>query len=254
MLGYLTYEILQPFLAALAWAAVFSIVFLPGIYFYIAVYQIYGFCIFLTVVLILFVIVGPFFSLSFVLLKELRAVAEKLDNEALDSIKGVLNDPVISRFTAKLQSHFGIKDIEIGDIIVGNLKKFGESLLNNLSLWVSNIARIIIDFIFMSFAIFFLLKDGPDFLNKIKAYLPFSDEQKTKLASQTKDMIVSTVYGGIMVAMVQGLLGGIAFFALDIKSPVLWGTTMAIMSFLPMLGTFTVWGRRALTCSCTAVT
>ncbi len=242
LLGYLTYEILQPFLAALAWAAVFSIIFYPAYTFILRYTKSMVFASFLTVVLILFVIVGPFFSLSFVLLNELRAVAEKLDNEALDSIKGVLNDPVISRLTAKLQSHFGIKDMEIGDIIVGNLKKFGGSLLNNLSLWVSNIARIIIDFIFMSFAIFFLLKDGPDFLNKIKAYLPFSDEQKARLASQTKDMIVSTVYGGIMVAIVQGLLGGIAFFALDIKSPVMWGTTMAIMSFLPMLGTFTIWG------------
>lgn len=89
---------------------------------------------------------------------------------------------------------------------------------------------------------FFFLKDGPDFLNKIKAYLPFADNHKERLASQVKDMIVSTVYGGVMVAMVQGFLGGTAFFALGIKSPVLWGSTMAIMSFLPMLGTFTIWG------------
>ncbi len=242
VLGYLTYRTLQPFLVAIAWAAVFAIVFYPVYSFILKLVKSKFVASFISVVVILLVIIGPFFFLVLVLVEELKNVVEKIDKEALDYLKAFMESPQIAMITNRIQSFIGLEDISAVDIIVGNLKKFSESLLKNFSQWISNMTKIIIDFILMSFAIFFFLKDGPDFLTRIRTYLPFSEEQDDRLASQIKDMIVSTVYGGVVVAVVQGLLGGIAFYALDIKSPALWGTAMAIMSFLPMLGTFTVWG------------
>jgi predicted PurR-regulated permease PerM len=76
--------------------------------------------------------------------------------------------------------------------------------------------------------------------------MPFSEEQKARLAIQMKDMIASTVYGGVVVAIIQGFLGGIAFFVLDMESPVLWGIAMSVMSFVPLVGTFSIWGPTAI--------
>lgn len=242
VLGYLAYRTLQPFLIAISWAVVFAIVFYPLYAFILKIIRSKFISSLITVVIILLIIIGPFFSLVFVLLEELKAVVEKIDKEALDYIKSLMETPQIAQIANKIQAFLGIDGISTGDIIIGNLKKFSEALLKNFSHWLSNMAKIIIDFILMSFAIFFFLKDGPDFLTRIRAYLPFSEEQDDRLTSQIKDMIVSTVYGGVVVAVVQGMLGGIAFYALDIESPVLWGTAMAIMSFLPMLGTFIIWG------------
>jgi predicted PurR-regulated permease PerM len=93
----------------------------------------------------------------------------------------------------------------------------------------------------MAFTIFFFFKDGPGFLQKIRDYLPFSEQQRDRLTSQVKDMIVSTIYGGVVVAIVQGILGGTAFAILGIRSPIFWGCAMALMSFVPMLGTAIIW-------------
>jgi len=242
VLGYLAYRIFQPFLIAIAWAAVFAIVFYPVYTFISRHIKSRSFASFLTTVLIFLIITGPFLSLSLVLLDEVRDTAEKIDKETLDSIKNIFAVPKIAHLVEKIQSYFGMEGISVGELILENLKRLGNSLLNNLSLWAANITNIFIDFIFMIFAIFFFLKDGPDFLGRISRYLPFSEEQKGRLASQVKDMVVSTVYGGVVVAIIQGILGGIAFFVIGIESPVLWGTAMAIMSFLPLFGTFSIWG------------
>ena len=53
-------------------------------------------------------------------------------------------------------------------------------------------------------------------------------------------MVVSTVYGGVVVAIVQGALGGIAFLRSALMRLFYGGTAMAVMSFLPMLGTFSI--------------
>ncbi|MBA3071653.1 MAG: AI-2E family transporter, partial [Nitrospirae bacterium] len=220
VLGYLSYQILKPFFNAIAWAIVFTIVFYPVYTFILKYGRSRFFTSFTTTALILIVIVAPFIYLSFVLLEELKDIAEKIDKETIDSIKNIFTSPHVMRFTEKIQSYFGIEGVEISDVILEGLKKFGKGLVDNLSLWAANVSRAIIDFIFMAFALFFLLRDGPDILRKIGSYLPFSENQKDRLAVQMKDMVVSTVYGGVVVAIIQGTLGGIAFFALGIKAPV----------------------------------
>ena len=97
----------------------------------------------------------------------------------------------------------------------------------------------------MILSTFFFLGDGPEFIEKISNFMPFSKKQKDRLLQQTKDIIVSTMYGGVTVAAAQGIIGGILFAALGIPSPVLWGFTMFIASFIPMVGTFIIWGPAA---------
>jgi len=55
-------------------------------------------------------------------------------------------------------------------------------------------------------------------------------------------MVHATIYGGILVALLQGFLGGLAFWFLGLPSPVFWGTVMVFLSFLPIVGPFLVWG------------
>jgi predicted PurR-regulated permease PerM len=66
--------------------------------------------------------------------------------------------------------------------------------------------------------------------------LPFPEPQKERLVKQIRDMIMTTIYGGVIVALVQGTLGGIAFSIVGISSPVLWRGVMAVASFLPLIG------------------
>lgn len=242
VLGYMSYQILKPFFNAIAWAIVFAIVFYPVYTFILKYGKSRFFTSLITTALVLIVIVAPFIYLSFVLLEELKEVAEKLDKEAIDSIKDILNSPHIARVTQKIQSYLGMEGVVISDVVFEGLQKFGKGLVANLSIWAANISRAVIDFIFMGFALFFLLRDGSDILRRIGKYIPFSESQKDRLGFQVKEMVVSTVYGGVVVAIVQGALGGMAFFALGINAPVLWATAMSVMSFLPMLGTFSIWG------------
>jgi predicted PurR-regulated permease PerM len=45
-----------------------------------------------------------------------------------------------------------------------------------------------------------------------------------------------------LVAIAQGIVGGIAFSLLGIPSPVLWGFAVSIASFIPLVGSLAVWG------------
>ncbi len=51
----------------------------------------------------------------------------------------------------------------------------------------------------------------------------------------------ATIKGTLVVGLVQGAIGGIAFAVLGISAPVLWGVVMALLSILPAVGTALVW-------------
>lgn len=242
LLGYLTYKIISPFLASIAWAIVFSIVFYP-VYAYLSGYiRIKAIASVITIILILIVIVGPFTYLTFVLIDELQSVAEKINENRFGSIQELIDRVRSSVIFEKITPYMGFKDFMSEEAIMENIKKIGKGLAENLSLRITNIISAAIDFVFMIFTTFFLLKDGPGFLSKTKGYMPFNDAQKDKLASQVKDTIISTVYGGVAVAVIQGILGGLIFYIIGIDSPVMWGVAMSIMSFVPLVGTFAIWG------------
>ena len=117
-----------------------------------------------------------------------------------------------------------------------------ESLVGGVTGGLGNVASVITDFIFMILSIFFFLEGGSEFVAGIHKFIPFSIKHRDRLLKQTKDIIVSTIYGGVVVAIAQAILGGTAFSLLHVPSPVLWAFAMFIASFIPLLGTFVVWG------------
>ncbi|OHE57119.1 MAG: hypothetical protein A2Z47_08465 [Thermodesulfovibrio sp. RBG_19FT_COMBO_42_12] len=242
LLGYLTYQIINPFLHPIAWAVVFSIVFYPVYMFLLKHLRFKVIASVLTMLIIILIILGPFTYLSFILVDEIGNFIENANKGSLDSIRNIFSNPHVSNIVNKVQSYIGIEGINIGDMIMENIKKIGRDVIGRLSGGISNLAGMLIDFIFMLFAVFFFLKDGPNFLSRIRNYLPFNEEDKNRLILKVRDMVISTVFGGVVVAIVQGVIGGFAFYFLGIKSPVLWGASISVMSFLPLLGTFSIWG------------
>jgi len=98
----------------------------------------------------------------------------------------------------------------------------------------------------MLYLLFFLLRDGDHLLSSAKATVPLRAEHATILLDRTSDVVRATVKGGIFVAAIQGMLGGLAFWILEIPAPLLWAAVMAFLSLLPALGAAIVWAPVAI--------
>jgi len=245
LLGYLSYEILKPFLSAVAWAIVLSIVFYPVYAFLLKYLKWQSLTSIATLCLILLVIFGPFSYLSYLLTQELNYVIEYVKNGQFDTIDKLLRHPAISIILDKALALFGMTEAEFKKVLSDSISQIGKESMGIIKSGLGNVASAALDFLFMLFSIFFLLEDGPKFLDKVGSYMPFGKRERDKLVKQVKNIVISTIYGGVTVAIIQGVIGGIAFSVLSISSPVLWGLAMFITSFIPMLGTFIIWGPAA---------
>ncbi|MBG6073395.1 putative PurR-regulated permease PerM [Polaromonas sp. CG_9.7] len=98
-----------------------------------------------------------------------------------------------------------------------------------------------VSFFIMLYLLFFFLRDGGALSRRIKEAIPLEAEIKLQLFSKFTTVIRATVKGNIVVAVVQGILGGLILWFLDIHAPILWGTLMAFLSLLPAIGAAIVW-------------
>ncbi|RMG69002.1 MAG: AI-2E family transporter [Nitrospirae bacterium] len=242
LLCYLSYLIINPFLIPIAWAVVMTVVFYP-LYHYLHRYIRWkSLASLITVFITLVLIAGPFSYLIVNLVNELRDFINYLNTKGVSRLDDLLKSQQILWLQEKIKTTFNLHEFNIGEMLSESISKLSKSILSNVTRGVANIMAVVVNFLLMLFAMFFMIKDGPDFIKKIRDYMPFSDAQKDRLASQIKDMVISTIYGGVVVALIQGALGGITFFLLGLNSPVLLGTLMAFMSFIPGLGAVSVWG------------
>ncbi|HEX7237205.1 MAG TPA: AI-2E family transporter [Gammaproteobacteria bacterium] len=96
-------------------------------------------------------------------------------------------------------------------------------------------------FFLMLYLLFFFLRDGPRILEAMIRSLPLGDQRERYLLGRFAEVSRATIKGTLVIGIVQGMIGGIAFAILGINAPVLWGTVMALLSILPAVGTALVW-------------
>ena len=238
LLGYVTYLIFRPFFVPIGWAIVFAIVLYPVHNFFLKYVKAGTLSAILILVLILIVTLGPLSYVSYQLAVELQNISFE---HATEEIVGVFNHPLIQPLVERILSLFSITEAEFRVSVVTNLTRLGKNLLGLAGGRIGDIITGAFDFVLMGFTLFFLLKDGPKFLEKIRDYMPFPEHEKRQLTKQIKDVVVSTIYGGVTVAITQGLIGSVSFAIVGIHAPVLWGLAMSITSFIPIVGCALVW-------------
>ncbi|MEX1221110.1 MAG: AI-2E family transporter [Idiomarina sp.] len=134
--------------------------------------------------------------------------------------------------------------IEVGDLrtrIYEGATQASKYLASETLSFGTGTASFFISLSLMLYLAFFLLRDGNRLIDLMVKALPLGDERERKLFSKFAEVTRATVKGNLVVAIVQGTLGGIIFWILDIPAPLLWGVVMSALSLIPAVGAALVW-------------
>lgn len=145
--------------------------------------------------------------------------------------------PAIQAFLAQFDVSFS----EIRDRVV-SLFVGGSQFLAKQALGVGqNTFQFFLGLALMVYLAFFLLRDGSKLVDLLIRALPLGDERERLLFTKFAEVTRATVKGNLLIAIIQGALGGIIFWILSIGGALLWGVVMAIFSLLPAVGAALVW-------------
>jgi predicted PurR-regulated permease PerM len=94
--------------------------------------------------------------------------------------------------------------------------------------------------------LFFMFRDGESVVRAVRHLMPFDESIQSDMLEESKDLIFASVAVGLVIALLQGLLGGLAFTIGGITSPIFWGVMIAFFSLVPIVGSALIWVPAAL--------
>lgn len=124
--------------------------------------------------------------------------------------------------------------------ITGTLTKItgtvGLFIYNQATIWAGNIMSFVLQFCILILVVYFLLMEIDRLLIFLMKLSPLPDEQDQLLLKKFMEIAGAILVVNGISGLFQGFLGGVYFTIIGLKSPVMWGSVMAVLAFLPIFG------------------
>ena len=236
--------ILWPYSGAILWATVLAIVFAP-LYrrLSISMQRRRTLAALVTLLIIILIVILPLTLVTSLLLQEGFSVYERMQSGELNFrqyFKQVFD--MLPAWVTGLLDRFELTNLAlIQERLSSGLMKTSQFLATKALSIGQDTFAFVVDLFIVLYLLFFLLRDGDGLTRGIREAIPLYPEQRRALFSKFTAVIRATIKGTVVVAIVQGALGGLIFWALGVHAPVLWAALMAVLSLLPAVGSALVW-------------
>jgi predicted PurR-regulated permease PerM len=237
LLGYLVFLILAPFFTPIAWSAVLAIFFSP---FYHRLTRHYSptWAALICTLGVTTLLILP------VTLCLIYATREAM--EASTQIRAALSSggnlmPV--RLTDLLRNHLpeSWQNVDITGPFRQGEEKIASYLASQIGSLVKDLFSFFVSNLILIFALFFMFRDGQQVVRAVRHLLPFESRVREEMLRESRDLIFASVAVALVMAAMQGVLGGLAFQLSGLTAPIFMGVLIAFFSVVPVVGSSLIW-------------
>jgi predicted PurR-regulated permease PerM len=237
LLGYFVWRIVEPFFVPLAWSAVLAIFFTP-VHEQIAKKLKPTPAALVSTLGVTFLLVVPALVVTAYTAKQAVDATAK----AQAALTGQDADAAV-RVEAWLKTKLpsSMRDVDFSEQLRQGAEKAASYLAGKLTGLVKNLVTFFVDLFLMLFALFFMFRDGQEVVRGVKHLLPFDSDIQSEMLEESRELIFASVAVALVIALIQGALGGLAFTIVGITSPLFWGVLIAFFSLVPVVGSALIW-------------
>jgi predicted PurR-regulated permease PerM len=231
---FLSYLLAIPFLPPLTWAIVLGVISLPLHKLIELRVGNRNIAAMISVTMVAILVVVPVTFIAQQLISETANGAVYLENEFRT---GAWRQPLNSFSIASRGATWIEQQLNLADTAGGIANWLTTTSTTVFKSSVSQLINVVLTF----YMLFFLLRDREKAITTLIEFSPLSPNETNDVTARFVETIHATVFGTVVMAAVQGILGGLMFWWLGLPLPLLWGTIMAVLAIVPVLGAFVIW-------------
>ena len=243
---YYMFEILKPFITVIFVGGVLAIAFYPM---YKKFLKWFGgwsrVTSFFTCLIVIVIIVAPLTLFTLLLTSEAYdtyiIVQEKVDSGVFDKYLDLSQGGYLHNLAISIDEVVDLDSIDLKKDIVGVAEDLSTFLVSQTTSLVRGVSSLAMSLVVMLFVMYYFFKDGTALVKRFGALSPLPSAYESELFKKIQSMVKAIMLGVFVTAIAQGVVGGIGFTIAGISNPIFWGTAMAFLSLLPVVGTAVVW-------------
>jgi predicted PurR-regulated permease PerM len=236
--------ILLPFFGAVLWGTVIAILFVPLHRRLLdSMSQRRNLAAFATVMIIIAIVILPMTLIGALLTQEALDFYGKLQSGELDLVRVFKQShDALPAWATILLGRFGLASLgAVQEKLSAGLMAGSQNIATQALLIGQSTFDFIVNLFVMLYLLFFLLRDEAVLTKHLRDTIPLRSAQQKAFLLKFTIVIRATVKGDLLVALLQGALGGLIFWFLGINAPLLWAVVMAFFSLLPGIGAGLIW-------------
>jgi predicted PurR-regulated permease PerM len=242
LLGYLVYEITAPFLVPLAWSAVLAIFFYP-LHERVSKKLKPNPAAIASTLAVTFLLIVPSLVVLFYTTKQAIDAGAKAQI-VLQSPDKAVPTQILDWFKNQLPD--SMQDADLSDPVRRGAERMAGFLAAKVGALVKNVFAFFLDLFVLLFALFFMFRDGEEIGRAVRHLLPFDASIQEDMMHESRELIFASVAVGLLIAAIQGALGGLAFTLAGIGTGIFWGVLIGFFSLVPVVGSALIWVPAAL--------
>lgn len=195
----------------------------------------------LTLLTCIVIILLPLTLISLQIFQEAASLYQAFEEGDLEPANIYQNISEAMPFIPSMLQEVGINIDDLGENIASAASASSQYLAEEAFKFGRGTVSFIISMMLMLYLTFFLLRDGKWLADLIAKAIPMGKEREDNLSKRFVNVTRATIKGSVIVAIIEGALGGFIFAVLGIPGALLWGVVMALLSLVPAIGAFLIW-------------
>ncbi|MCK9375437.1 MAG: AI-2E family transporter [Syntrophobacterales bacterium] len=203
----------------------------------------------LTCLILLLIILIPLFSLMSIIATQALDFSSQVTRDMQNGqlwhwIAAKIDD--FKAYLVHLNLPLPPGEINLAQIVQTAVTRASAFIYTNAIGLIKGFTVFFFDLLLVLFITFFMFLQGDDFIEALKQLSPLEAAHNEEILRETETTIKATLWGTVIVAFVQGALGGVGFLIFGLPQPAFWGTVMIPAAVIPVVGSTIIWGPGAV--------
>ncbi len=231
--------LIQDFIMPIFWATILAIVFKPTQEKWLTVLKNKTLASLLTLLTIIVVLFVPLWTVGGLVVQESVSVYNRFSNGSIEISGTSLTDQAVVAIS--YLERYGIKQEVVRDKFTSLAQSASQWFVRQVVGFGQATFSMVISFFLMIYILFFLLRDGPQIGRTIFHILPLGKEREQGLFTNFTRITRSIFKGTLVIAVIQGVIGGVLFWIAGVEGALLWAVVMTFFSIIPAIGPAIIW-------------
>lgn len=182
----------------------------------------------------------PLVIMGMALYGEANHLRAELELQKDDSGNALSLTSLVDQTNLQIQPYLqaiGVKNVDLREIVA----KAPNALLGSAPQIATAVVKGAMTFVFALLLLFFILRDGKRLYVPSLDLLPLPREKSSEIYDIVYDTVHATFIGIVLVAILQGSILGLTFWAMGLPAPLLWGAVAILLCMIPFAGAPIIW-------------
>ena len=194
---------------------------------------------------IMLLVIVPLSLLSSLLTAQMfefyNGIKSAAESGQLQSLLSGWRDTTIGHLWQNWSPRIAQFDIDVPKLLLTAANNATQYIVAYVPDVAKNLLVLLLNASIVSFSLFFLFRDGEEFLHFFRDLIPMEPHYKEAIFHQFYETVSAVVQGMVVTAVVQGVLAWIGFSAVGLPYSFFLGCASAVASLQPLGGAAIVW-------------